>query len=87
MNSGLARARVPYIDTIIHLYAFPIGHLTPAERAQESKGKADLTSIIMEEYIILAYEGYVADKADAVTESTCKDDIIDMLPVRPTRPM
>ena len=76
-----------HIDTILHLYAFPIGHLNPVQRAQVSKGKADLTSIIMEEYLILAYEGYVADKADAVTESTCKDDIIDMLQVRPTRPM
>jgi hypothetical protein len=70
-----------HIDSIIHLYAVRIGHLTPEERARKSKGKADLTSIIMEDYIILAYALYVADKADAVTESTCTVDIIDMLQV------
>jgi hypothetical protein len=73
-----------HIDSIIFLYSLEIGHLPPAERAQASKGRDDLTSIIMEEYLILAYELYVEDKADAVTESICKDDIIDMLPVRPT---
>ena len=73
-----------HIDSIIHLYAVRIGHLTKEDRAQASKGKADLTSIVMEDYIILAYALYVADKAEAVTEGTCTDDIINMLQVSRT---
>ena len=68
-----------HIDKVITLYARAIGHMTPTERAQTSIGRADLTSIIMAEYIIIAYELYIADKAGAVTEDTCADDIIDML--------
>ena len=62
------------IERVIALYALEIGNMTPAERAQASKGRADLTSIIMEEYIIIAYGLYIDDKAGAVTEDTCTEE-------------
>ena len=70
-----------HIESVIAQYALDIGKMSPAERAQASKGRADFTSIIMAEYITIAYGLYIADKAGAVTEATCMADIIDMLPV------
>ena len=81
IKEDLTTFNTEHIDKVIRLYARPIGHMTPAQGAESSKGRADLTSIIMAEYIIIAYELCIADKAGAVMEETCAHDIIDMLEV------
>ena len=81
IKTDLTTFDTEHIERVIALYALEIGNMSPAESAQASKGRADLTSIIMEEYIIIAYGLYIHDKAGAVTEDTCKENIIDMLQV------
>ena len=81
IKTDLTTFDTPHIGSVIAKYALDIGKMTQAERAQASIGRADLTSIIMAEYIIIAYGLYMVDKAGAVTEATCLADIMAMLPV------
>ena len=70
-----------HIDDVIRMYAYPVGHLTPTQAAEASIGRDDLTHNIMADYIVMAYDNYMASKAGAVTVASCTQDIIDMLQV------
>ena len=69
------------IEAIITKYAKPTKGLTPDEEKAVSKGREDLTALIMADYILIAYGDHLDSVHGAASIQSCVDAVTDMLPV------
>ena len=81
VRQGIQDFPTDKIEAVIFKYAMSTEGLDPDEEKSVSKGREDLTALIMADYILIAYGDHLDSVHGNASIQSCVDAVTNMLPV------